>query len=76
MLSISNKNKFLLQRFVDAASGFFLSFFFILGKRKKRMIFNSTVNKDFTFNSKYLFINHKKDFEDAAMKLSLLLMII
>ena len=66
MWSIKNKNKFFLQRFADAASGFFLSFFFIFGKRKKRIILNSTVNKDFTFNSKYLFINHKDKFEQAG----------
>lgn len=73
MWSISNKNKFLLQRFFDAASGFFLSFFFILGKRKKRIIFNSTVNKDFTFNSKYLFINHKDKFEKAGYEVKFII---
>ncbi|PSW19507.1 hypothetical protein C9I98_11350 [Photobacterium sanctipauli] len=68
MWSISNKNKFLIQRFLDAASGFFLSFFYIFGKRNKRIILNSTVNKDFTFNSKYLFINHKEEFENAGFE--------
>ncbi|WP_041394455.1 CDP-glycerol glycerophosphotransferase family protein [Photobacterium profundum] len=63
MWSISNKNKFLIQRFIDAASGFFLSLFFIFSKREKVIIFNSTVNRDFTFNSKYLFINHKDNLE-------------
>ncbi|MGF1889743.1 CDP-glycerol glycerophosphotransferase family protein [Photobacterium profundum] len=63
MRSISNKNKFLLQRLLDASSGFLLSFVFLLLKRKKRIIFNSTVNTDFTFNSKYLFLNHKDNLE-------------
>ena len=59
MFHISNKNKFLLQRLLDASSGFLLSFGFLFKKRQKRIVFNSTVNTDFTFNSKYLFLNHK-----------------
>ncbi|AJR09516.1 hypothetical protein C9J03_02485 [Photobacterium gaetbulicola] len=73
MWSISNKNKFLFQRLVDAASGFILSIFFIAGKRKKRIIFNSTVNKDFTFNSKYLFLNHKDDFEKKGYEVKFII---
>ncbi|MGF1703711.1 CDP-glycerol glycerophosphotransferase family protein [Photobacterium makurazakiensis] len=73
MWSISNKNKFLIQRFIDAASGFILSLFFIFGKRQKRIIFNSTVNKDFTFNSKYLFINEKDNFEKAGYEVKFII---
>lgn len=63
MFKINNKNKFLIQRLFDASSGFLLSFVFLLLKRKKRIIFNSTINTDFTFNSKYLFLNHKDNLE-------------
>lgn len=73
MWSINNKNKFLIQRFVDATSGFFLSLFFIVGKRKERIIFNSTVNKDFTFNSKYLFLNHKNKFEELGFEVKFII---
>ncbi|OLQ76089.1 hypothetical protein BIT28_18910 [Photobacterium proteolyticum] len=66
MIKINNKNKFLVQRLLDASSGFFLSLIFLFLKRKKRIIFNSTVNTDFTFNSKYLFLNHKKNLEEQG----------
>ncbi|WP_170107508.1 CDP-glycerol glycerophosphotransferase family protein [Photobacterium indicum] len=69
MFKINNKNKFLIQRLLDASSGFLLSFVFLLLKRKKRIIFNSTVNTDFTFNSKYLFINHKDNLETQGYEI-------
>lgn len=60
-----NKHKYSFLKLLNFLSGFFLSllyaFFFL--KRKKRIIFNSTNNKHFTFNSMSLFIDKKTHFE-------------
>ncbi|WP_198591154.1 CDP-glycerol glycerophosphotransferase family protein, partial [Vibrio breoganii] len=59
-----DKNKYIVKRFLDLIFGVMLSFLFMFGKRKNRIIFNSVLNKNFDNNSKYYFLyllrNHCK----------------
>lgn len=53
---MSNFNKYTYLRMYHMASGLVLSLLFVFGPRKKkRVIFNSTHNRSYNFNSKYLF---------------------
>lgn len=65
-----NKHKYSLLKLANFLSGFFLSllYAFCLLKRQKRIIFSSTNNNHFIFNSKSLFINQKLAFEDAGFE--------
>ncbi len=57
---LKNKNKYTSLRFKQFTQGFLYSFVAIFLPRKKRIIFNSSYNNNFNFNSKYLFLYYLK----------------
>ncbi|PKF61728.1 hypothetical protein CW745_10440 [Psychromonas sp. psych-6C06] len=65
-----NKHKYSLLKLFHFLSGFFLSWIyaFFLLKRDKRIVFSSTNNEHFIFNSKSLFIDQKAEFESAGFQ--------
>ena len=60
-----NKHKYSLLKLLNFITGFILSLLcsFLFIKREKRIIFNSTNNHHFTFNSMSLFVDKKTHFE-------------
>jgi len=65
-----NKHKYSLLKLFNFFSGFVLSWIyaFFLVKREKRIIFSSTNNKHFIFNSKSLFMDQKSNFEAVGFE--------
>ncbi|HCR3335950.1 TPA: CDP-glycerol glycerophosphotransferase family protein [Morganella morganii] len=67
----SPKNKYLILRVSHFLKGFLYSLYysFINTKREKIIIFNSSCNQDFTWNSKSLFLNGNDKFRSLGYKL-------
>lgn len=67
MTKKNNANKYNTKRLRIILKGFFPSFLYIfMPKKKDRIIFNSTLNEAYDFNTKYLFeyfITHHPEFE-------------
>lgn len=66
---MANKNKNTLSRLTLFVTGVFLSpISWIIPKKKNRIIFNSTTNSNYSFNSKYLFEYFVKQHPEFEIK--------
>ncbi|WP_273838840.1 CDP-glycerol glycerophosphotransferase family protein [Providencia rettgeri] len=70
-MTAKSKNKYLFIRVSHFLKGLLFSLYysFIYTKRKKTIIFNSSCNIDFTWNSKSLFLNGKEKFEEMGYEI-------
>ncbi|HEF8786680.1 TPA: CDP-glycerol glycerophosphotransferase family protein [Providencia alcalifaciens] len=69
-MKTKSKNKFLFTRITHFLKGLIFSIYysFIYTKREKTIIFNSSCNIDFTWNSKSLFLNGKRTLNEMGYK--------
>ncbi len=64
---MKNKNKYTSVRLKQFSQGFLFSFLSLFLNRKKRIIFNSSYNDRFNFNSKYLFLYYLENRKDIKV---------